>query len=76
LIEFSIDSNKILVGSSLFLHAKLSTFKKILNFKNWCMLGVGVDISTKNFLYWFIEGQINFGMPRGAKMNLAPNGSI
>ena len=40
------------------------------------MLGVGVDISTKNFLYWFIEGQINFGMPRGAKMNLAPNGSI
>jgi hypothetical protein len=27
----------------------------------------------KNILYWFIEGQTQFGMPGGAKMNLALN---
>jgi hypothetical protein len=33
-------------------------------------LGVGLN---KNLLYQFIEGQIHFDMPRGAKMGLAPN---
>ena len=28
---------------------------------------------SKNILYWFIEGQINFDMPRGAKMSLILN---
>jgi hypothetical protein len=36
-------------------------------------LGVGLN---KNLLYQFIEGQIHFDMPRGAKMGLAPNESI
>ena len=30
----------------------------------------------KNVLYWFIEGQIHFGKPRGAKMSLALNERI
>jgi hypothetical protein len=30
----------------------------------------------KNFLYYFVEGQIHFGMPRGAIMSLAPNEPI
>ena len=29
----------------------------------------------KNILYWFIEGETHFGMPRGAKMSLAFNKS-
>ena len=27
----------------------------------------------KNILYWFIEGQTHFGMPRGAKIGLVLN---
>ena len=27
----------------------------------------------KNILYWFIEGQSHFGLPRGAKISLALN---
>ena len=27
----------------------------------------------KDILYWFVEGQTYFGMPRGAKMSLALN---
>ena len=38
------------------------------------MLGGGVEVWTKNILYWFINGQIHLGMPRrGAKMSLALN---
>ena len=27
----------------------------------------------ENFLWWFIKDQTYFGIPRGAKMSLAPN---
>ena len=30
-----------------------------------------MEVCTKNILYWLIEGQTHFGMPRGAKMSLA-----
>ena len=30
------------------------------------MLESDVDVSTKNFLYWFIEGEAHFGIAKGA----------
>jgi len=33
------------------------------------MRGGSVEVWTKNILYRFIESQIHFGMPRGAKMS-------
>ena len=33
--------------------------------KTQCMLGVDVKIWAKDFLYWVIEDQTHFGMPRG-----------
>ena len=38
-----------------------------------CILGGSVEVWMKDILYWFIEGQTYFGMPRGAKMSLALN---
>ena len=36
------------------------------------IIGVGgVEVLTKNILYWFMKGQTHFGMPRGAEMSLA-----
>ena len=32
-----------------------------------------MEVSTKNSLYQFIEGQTHFGMARGAEMSLALN---
>jgi hypothetical protein len=37
------------------------------------MLEGSVEVCTKSVLYWIIEGQTNFGMPRGAKVSLALN---
>jgi hypothetical protein len=38
------------------------------------MIGVGVEVSKKNILYWFIEGQFtHFDMPRDPMMSLALN---
>lgn len=47
-------SNEFLVGSCFFC---MQNFLQSINFR--CMFGVGVEASTKNFLYWFIEGQID-----------------
>ena len=32
-----------------------------------------MEVWTKNILYWSIEGQTRFGMPRGAEIYLALN---
>ena len=32
-----------------------------------------MEVCMKNILYWFIEGQTHFSMPRGAKMNIVLN---
>jgi hypothetical protein len=32
-----------------------------------------VEVCTKDILYWFIQNQTHFGMPRGAKLTLALN---
>jgi hypothetical protein len=37
------------------------------------MLEGSVEVWTKNILFWFNEGQIILGMPRGSKMSLALN---
>ena len=36
------------------------------------MLGVSVEVWTKNILYQFIEGSNPFGMPRGAHLSFGP----
>ena len=38
-----------------------------------CMLGVHVEVRTKNILYRFIEGQTYFGISRRAKISLVLN---
>ena len=32
-----------------------------------------MEVQTKNILYWCVEGQTNFGMPRAAKISVALN---
>ena len=41
-----------------------------------CMVGGSGEASVKNILYWFIENQPHFGMPRGVEMSLALNEPI
>ena len=39
----------------------------------WCMLGGSEEFCSHIIREWFVEGQTQFGIRRGAKMNLAFN---
>ena len=69
LVKHNIDisnSTWLLVPSWLF-------YIQDLPISVWRMLGGSVEVWAMNILYWSIEGHINWGMWRGAKMNLALN---
>ena len=60
--ELPFNTTEVVVGSWLFcIHCFVTLH---------CMLGVGVEIRTKNLLYRFIEDQTHYGIPKGAKMSL------
>ena len=42
----------------------------LVNF--WCMFGVGVEVWTKNIVYWFIGGQTYFNISWHIKTSLNP----
>jgi hypothetical protein len=67
-LTIKVISAWLLVGSWLFCIQHLPCLGSL-----WCMFGGSVEVWMQKILYWFIEGQINFGMPRGAEMSLALN---
>ena len=64
----SSNSTWVLVGSWLFY---MQLFPCLLSL--WCTLEdtQGVEVLTENVLYFCIEDQNHFGMPRGTEMSLA-----